>query len=309
MRLSPQLSAAVSCWSLDVTSAILIVAVSVAYAWCYRQARLRGAAVGPVRAWCFGIAIGLWVLATMSMIGVYADVLFWVRALQVLLLLFVVPFFIAMAKPVTVLRSALGPAGRGRVDRLLGTPLARVVAYPLTTSVAMLATPWLLYLTPWYTASLEHRPVAAVTQILLLVVGFGYFYSRLQADPVPHRYSQLISLVISIAENIGDGVLGIVLWLGPLIAVDYYVGLHRSWGPSLRVDQSIGAGILWILGDVLGVPFVIVLIRALSADEKAHAAEVDAVLDRVDQVPPERAAESTLWWESDPQLRDRFRGR
>jgi cytochrome c oxidase assembly factor CtaG len=245
----------------------------------------------------------------MSMIGLYADVLFWVRALQVLLLLYVVAFFVAIAKPVTVLCSALGPAGRGRVDRLLGTPLARVLAYPLTTSVAMLATPWLLYLTPWYTAALEHHPVAAVTRILLLLVGFGYFYSRLQADPVPRRYSQLISLVISIAENIGDGVLGIVLWLGPLIAADYYIGLHRSWGPSLRVDQSIGAGILWILGDVLGVPFVIVLIRALSADEKVRAAEVDAELDHVEQVQPERAAESTLWWENDPQLRDRFRGR
>jgi cytochrome c oxidase assembly factor CtaG len=141
----------------------------------------------------------------------------------------------------------------------------------------------------------------------LVAIGFGYFYSRLQADPVPQRFSQLISLVISIFETIGDGILGLVLWLGPLIATAYYVGLHRSWGPSMRVDQSVGAGVLWILGDVLGIPFLMVLVRALSADERARAVEVDAELDRIEEAEPERPSESTLWWENDPQLRDRFR--
>ncbi|HUO37109.1 MAG TPA: cytochrome c oxidase assembly protein, partial [Mycobacterium sp.] len=146
----------------------------------------------------------------------------------------------------------------------------------------------------------------AVTRLVLVVIGFGYFYARLQTDPVPHRYSQMISLIISIVESIGDGVLGIVLWLGPLIAADYYLGLHRDWGPSLRVDQSIGAGILWLLGDALGVPFLIVLMRAFSADEKAAATKVDAELDQLEQTQPS-SAESTLWWENDPQLRERFR--
>ena len=127
---------------------------------------------------------------------------------------------------------------------------------------------------------------------------------------MPRRYSQLISMVISIAETIGDGLLGVVLWLGPLIAVEYYQGLGRTWGPSQRVDQSIGAGILWILGDVLGLPFLMLLVRALSADERARAAEVDAQLDaeldHVQDVPADRPAESTLWWKHDPQLGDRF---
>jgi cytochrome c oxidase assembly factor CtaG len=173
----------------------------------------------------------------------------------------------------------------------------------------MLATPWLLYLTPWYTASLTHGLVDVLTRIVLVLVGFGYFYARLQADPVPRRYSQLISLLISVAETIGDGVLGLVLWQGPLIATTYYLALQRSWGPDLRLDQTIGAGILWILGDVLGIPFVLVLMRALRTDDTAHAKEVDAELDRIEQADPEQAMQSTLWWETDPQLRDRFRRR
>ncbi|CPW28632.1 Conserved hypothetical protein (Copper resistance D precursor?) [Mycobacteroides abscessus] len=148
---------------------------------------------------------------------------------------------------------------------------------------------------------------------MLVLIGFSYFYARLQVDPVPRRYPQLISLLISVAETIGDGVLGLVLWQGPLVASTYYLALHRSWGPDLRTDQTIGAGILWVLGDVLGLPFLLLLMRALSADDKAHAAQIDAELDRVGQspsatatAPAENLVTSTLWWENDPQLRDRF---
>ena len=49
---------------------------------------------------------------------------------------------------------------------------ARVLFHPLTTSLAMLATPWLLYLTPWYTAALQSEWVGAPTRILLVAIGF-----------------------------------------------------------------------------------------------------------------------------------------
>ena len=299
--------ALVQTWYLDLTSATLIVLVAGTYAWCYRRARGGAQPVEPAQAGCVGVGIVLWALATVGAIGSYAYVLFWVRALQVLLLLYVVPFFLAQGKPITVGRDALGPGGRERVDRLLGSRWARVLAHPLTTSLAMLATPWLLYLTPWYTAALQNQWIGALTRIILVVIGFGYFYARLQADPVPRKYPQLISLLISVAETLGDGVLGLVIWQGSLIAAEYYSALHRSWGPDQRLDQTIGAGVLWILGDVVGLPFVLLLMRALSRDERAQAIQVDAELDRTETIASEEAAPAGLWWENDPQMRDRFR--
>lgn len=296
--------ALVQTWQLDPVSAAVLVMVAGTYAWCRRSAHGGTRSVGPAQAGCFGVGIVLWALATVSAIGSYAYFLFWMRALQVLLLLYVVPFFLAQGKPITVLRDAVGPGG---IDRLLATRWARVLVHPLTTSLAMLATPWLLYLTPWYTAALENEWIGAPTRIVLLVIGFGYFYARLQADPVPRKYPQLISLLISVAETLGDGVLGLVIWQGSLIAAAYYSALHRSWGPDLRLDQTIGAGVLWILGDVVGLPFVLLLMRALSRDERAQAVEVDAELDRTEAADSEDAAPSGLWWESDPQMRERFR--
>jgi cytochrome c oxidase assembly factor CtaG len=299
--------ALVQTWYLDFTSATLIALVAGIYAWCYRRTRGGAPAVEPAQAGCVGVGIVLWVLATVGAIGSYAYVLFWVRALQVLLLLYVVPFFLAQGKPITVGRDALGPRGRERVDRLLGSRWARVLAHPLTTSLAMLATPWLLYLTPWYTAALQDEWIGALTRIILVAIGFGYFYARLQADPVPRKYPQLISLLISVAETLGDGVLGLVIWQGSLIAAQYYSALHRSWGPDQRLDQTIGAGVLWILGDVVGLPFVLLLMRALSRDERAHAVQVDAELDQTETIASEEAASAGLWWENDPQMRERFR--
>jgi cytochrome c oxidase assembly factor CtaG len=304
-------AAVVQTWHLDLTSATVIVAVAAAYAWCYRRAR-KTERLQTAQAWCFGVGIVLWALATIGVIGAYAYTLFWMRAVQVLMLLYVVPLFIALSKPVTVVRVALGPTGRDRIDRFLATRFARVLAHPLTTSLAMLGTPWLLYLTPWYTASLESEWIGAPTRIILVALGFGYFYARLQADPVPHRYPQLISLLITVGEALGDGVLGLVIWQGSLIGAAYYSQLHRSWGPDQRLDQTIGAGVLWILGDLVGWPFVLLLMRALSRDEKAHAVQVDAELDAAEAAEAAESdtpAPSGLWWENDPELRERFRRR
>ncbi|TRW82784.1 cytochrome c oxidase assembly protein [Mycolicibacterium sp. 018/SC-01/001] len=292
-------STALTSWQPNTTAAACALIGAAGYAWCYRRAR---PSLTTAHASCYAVAVALFVVATLSVVNVYSPVLFWMRAVQVLLLLMVIPFFLAMSRPVTALRAALSPARQDRLDAILAGRAPRLLLHPATTSVAMLALPWLFYLTPWYRAALRYPSVMEAAGALMLTVGFGYYYARLQTDPVPRRYTQLLSLVITIVESLGDGVLGIVLWLGPLIAAHYYRGLGRQWGPSMRVDQSIGAGVLWLVGDVLGVFFVLVLMRYFAADEKRHARIVDTELDTgVADVP-----QSGLWWENDPQLRYRM---
>jgi cytochrome c oxidase assembly factor CtaG len=287
------LSVALQSWRVDVAALLLIVVLGVGYARCRPTER--------APAYCFAAGLVTWALATMSVIAVYSPVLFWLRALQTLVLLFVVPFLLALGRPVTTVRAALTEAHQRTLDGWLASTAGRIVVSPLCTSIAMLGLPWLLYMTPWYVASMGGTS-GSITRIIVVVIGFGYFYSRLQRDPVPRRYSPLLSIGISVVESLGDGLLGLVLWLGPLIASAYYTGLQRSWGPSMRTDQTVGAGILWIVGDVLGVPFLAVLMRGLSKHEKTRAKEVDAELEDTADAPA-----PALWWESDPQLGDRFR--
>lgn len=259
----------------------------------------------------FLLGVAVWLFAGCGFIGVYSDTLFWVRALQVVLLLMVVPFGLALAMPITVAGAMLGEA---RIDRVLRSPVARMIASPWATSAAMIVTPWLIYLTAWYPALLRSAAIDTTTRLVLVLCGAGYFYTRLQLDPVPRRYPQSLSLLITLAETLGDGVLGVILWQGPLVAASFYQALDRTWGPALRTDQTIGAGILWVLGDVIGLPFLMVLFSAFRSEETARAVKADAELDAQDIATATPAGRSdnapdppALWWENHPELRDRLR--
>lgn len=305
------LDVALTSWRLDTVTTVVAVVVLAAYVLAWRRASSRGGSSVPRSAVVvFGVlGIGVWLVAGVSVVGVYADTLFWVRALQFVLLLLVAPFGLALGRPVTVLRESLGDLGRTRFDAALTGRAARLLLGPIPTSALMLAVPWLIYFSGWYELILRDASVNVATRLLLVIIGVGYFYARLQVDPVPRRYPQALSLGITTAESIADGLLGIVLWQGSLVAVDYYTSLHRTWGPSLRTDQTIGAGVLWILGDVVGLPFLMVLFRRFRSDERETEKEVDAALASGAQLPAHDPAEtgSGLWWESDPNLRDRYR--
>ena len=297
---------ALTSWRLDTVTTVIVAAVLAVYWAGWR----RSSTVSRGSACVFtGIGIGVWLLAGISVVGVYSDTLFWIRALQFVLLLLVAPFGLALGRPVTVLREALGSRGRARLDAAMNSRAARVLLGPIPTSALILSVPWLIYFTGWYELVLRDESVDVATRLLLVAIGVGYFYARLQVDPVPRRYPQALSLGITTVESIADGLLGIVLWQGSLVAVDYYTALHRTWGPSLRMDQTIGAGILWILGDVVGLPFLMVLFRRFRTDERETEKQVDAALESSDEaaVPDADDAANGLWWESDPNLRDRYR--
>ncbi len=67
-------------------------------------------------------------------------------------------------------------------------------------------------------------------------------------------------------------------------------------------DQTLGAGILWIGGDLVGLPFILIVVNRMSREDTRKAAVIDAELDAADEAGPTR-----LWWEDDPQLAERFR--
>ncbi len=151
----------------------------------------------------------------------------------------------------------------------------------------------------------------------------------LRVDPVPRAYPYLVGLWVSAGEVVGDAVLGLaVLADQSLIAGAYYHALARPWGPSLRSDQVIGGGALWVLGDIVGLPFLAAQFIQMIREDETEAAGVDAELDAVEAAErPRRRARSRCpgrrdprspaprrnqpgsqpWWERDPRFADRFR--
>jgi cytochrome c oxidase assembly factor CtaG len=294
---------ALTAWRLEPAVLAVVVLLGVGYAIGVRRAT----AWPRARSWSFGCGLAVVAVAGCSFVGVYADTLFWVRALQNVLLLMVAPMLVAVSAPLTLSAGVLPARWRARLSRVLHSRPLVWATYPLVVTLLLVVPPLVLYLGPLYEQTLRSAAVSGAVGTFLALAGFTYFWTRFRVDPVPRRGSHLVTLAITIVEMVGDAVLGIVVWLGPLIAAGFYAAVARDWGPSLRTDQTIGAGVLWIGGDVVGLPFIGIVVSRMAREDRAEAATVDAALDAAEEAEP--AAAGRLWWEDDPQLAERFHRR
>ena len=178
------------------------------------------------------VGLGSWVISTMSFLGTYDTVLFWPRAIQTVLLLMVTPLFLALGMPLTLLMRALPPTAAARLRRFGHSGFAKLVTFPAVISALLLGTPFVLFFTPIFDAVLQGGAVDTLVKFWLVGVGWAYYWTRLQVDPVPHVYPVLVSMWITFAEVIFDGGLGLLLMLGhTIVGLEHYQAV-RTWGPD-----------------------------------------------------------------------------
>jgi cytochrome c oxidase assembly factor CtaG len=309
---------------------VLIVALGAWYLWSARKVRRGGAPWASGRTFAFIVlGLGFLLIATMAWPGAYESVLFYARATQTVLLVLVVPLFLAMGKPLTLLGAAQPKVGRP-VERAVRSRAARVVTFPAITTLLLVAVPMIMYFTSWYTAFFTSGTVRELTYLILMVPGYVFFWTLLRVDPVPREYPYGVAMWITAAEVVGDAFFGIaVIADQTLIGAAHYHAVGYPYGPSLATAQVIGGGIIWILGDFVGLPFLAVQLIQMMRADKQEAAEIDAVLDARDAEraaaraavadtaavavgsvtgEPEDAAEADRpWWESDARITDRFK--
>jgi len=195
------------------------------------------------------------------------------------------------------------------------------------------AVPFVMYFTSWYTTVFHSAAIRELTYLALMAPGFAFFWTLLRVDPVPKEYSYAVSMWITGAEVIGDAFLGIAIIADQnLLGAAWYHALARPWGPTLQADQVIGGGALWILGDLVGVPFLAAQLIQLMREDESDAAAIDANLDARDAELEQAAAAgeqaaaageqaaaageeaggadeaaSKPWWEDDPRFTSRFK--
>jgi cytochrome c oxidase assembly factor CtaG len=99
-----------------------------------------------------------------------------------------------------------------------------------------------------------------------------------------------------------------------LIAAPYYHAVGYPWPPTLATSQVIGGGIIWILGDLVGLPFLAAQLIQMMREDKAEAAAIDAELDAREARTPEAHEgggdipdTERPWWENDPRFTERFK--
>src|SRR5690349_24343297 len=135
-------------WTLDPWMLALVLILGGGY-----LAALRRQPDWPLarRIWFLGLGLGFLVIATMSFVGVYQPVLFWVRAVQTVLLVLVVPLFLALGRPISLFIAAFPRAG-ARLETIIRICPARILTFPAITTFVLVGVPFVMYFTSWYTA-------------------------------------------------------------------------------------------------------------------------------------------------------------
>ena len=106
---------------------------------------------------------------------------------QHMLLSMVAPVFLALGAPVTLALRTLPLVWRKRLLAVLHSRVSRVSTFPAIAWISFVATPFVLYLSGLYEASLVHPLLHDALHVHFLLVGCLFFWPLLGIDPVPGR--------------------------------------------------------------------------------------------------------------------------
>src|SRR5260221_2609606 len=179
------LTRALTEWTLDPWALAIAALLGGLYLSGARRVRRSGTAwpLGRTVAFC-GLGLGLSVIATMSWVGVYQPVLFYARSVQTILLLLVVPLFLALGRPLTLMIASLPGLGP-RIEAGIRSQAAKILTFPAITTMVLVIVPFAVYFTPLYALSFHNVGARELTYLALPAPRVACFWTLLPVDPVP----------------------------------------------------------------------------------------------------------------------------
>jgi cytochrome c oxidase assembly factor CtaG len=228
--------------------------------------------------------MGLFWFATSSGLAAYDTTLLSVHMVQHMVLSMLVPLALALGAPITLALRTLPTRPRRWLLTCLHSRVARVLSFPPLTFALYVLSPWALYFTGWYDASLSSSYVHEMMHLHLVLVGCLFFWPLVGIDPVPGRVGYPFRVLLVVLTLPFHAFLGVtIMGQTTLIGGDWYPSLHdgpmASWLPAPLDDQHLAGGILWGSGDLIGLVFFVVLFVQWVRSSTREAAREDRRLD------------------------------
>jgi putative copper resistance protein D len=292
---------AVSSWTFDPTIAVVLVLLAAAYLTGVRLAHGHGRDWPWWRTVLFVVlGLGGVVVCTMSSLAVYDHTHLWALAVQLTLLLALVPVGLALGDPVGLARAALAERGRQRLDRALAGPVVRVLTFPVVA--ALIATTFLLvvFFSDVLLQALRSSAVMNCLYLAALVVGCLAALPLLGAEILPDWCTEPFRLLFAFVDGIFDAVPGIlVMTTGQRLAGGWFAG--RPDDPNWDVHVA-GASML-ALSELVALPiFFLVFFRWAAREgafDRAHPAAPVTAPAAGEPTAPEEPELMRPWWETE----------
>ncbi len=230
--------------------------------------------------------LGTIAVATVSGLAAYDLELFGAHMIQHMLLSMVASVFLALGAPVTLALRTLPPRGRGLLLRVLHSGPVKVLTFPLVPWLLFVGSPYALYFSGWYPATLDSPVLHELLHLHFLVVGCLFFWPLVGVDPVPGRVGYPFRMLMLFATLPFHAFLGIAIMSvkdngDGLIAAAHYLPLRGLQGAVFQ--QQVGGGALWASGDLVGLLFLAVTLSQWMRASEREADREDRRLDRMER--------------------------
>ncbi|MCU7726877.1 cytochrome c oxidase assembly protein [Actinoplanes sp. KI2] len=263
------------------------------YLWGVRRVRR-----WPLRDTAAFLLLGVGSLVAVSAI---APARFPAYAVEVMALLLVVPFLMALGHPLQLALGALPPRGAERLRTALANPVARLFSQPIVGPLMLAVLPFGIFFTALLPASLTHPVVLALLRLVLLAAGIIVLVPLWESQTLETRIPYALALLVAFIELLADALPGIIIRLDThVLAAGQFVTAH-----PLR-DQQLGGDLLWGMGEVIDLPFLVLLLVQWVRSDARDARAADEALDarRASTTGPATAEAvwERPWWETDASV-------
>jgi cytochrome c oxidase assembly factor CtaG len=294
-------------WELAPIPFVVTVWMAGLYLLGLRTLRKRGDRWAWSRTLAFLGGTAAFYVATSSGLAAYDTTLLSVHMVQHMVLSMVVPLALALGAPVTLGLRTLPQRPRRWLLVVLHSRVAKVLSFPPLTLLLYVVTPWAVYFSGWYDASLHSAYVHEAMHVHLVLVGSLFFWPLMGIDPVPGRVSYPFRVLLVVLTLPFHAFLGVtIMGQTDLIGGDWYPDLHDgpmgAWLPDPHDDQHLAGGILWGSGDLIGLAFFGVLFTQWVRSSMREAVREDRRLDLLEA--RERAAAASAVVEPGETPRD-----
>jgi cytochrome c oxidase assembly factor CtaG len=265
------LQAVVTHWQ----SAPVVTAFSALAACLYLWGVVRVARRHPARpwpAWRTGMFIGglaVVVIALQSGIGSYDDVLYWDHMIQHLLLVMVAPPLLIFGQPITLLMHASRNPLHTWVKRVVRSPVANFLTWPVFGFLAYAAAIVVAHLTGLANLTARNQTAHEAEHVAFLVIGYLFFLPIIGSEPIKWRLSYPTKLVLLFLVMPVDTFTGLVISYGNQGTPGLPAGPRPAWAGSAVGDLHAGGAVMWVGGDAIMFVLMMVVFLLWSTDTKA----------------------------------------
>lgn len=244
-------------WRFDWFWVAIILFLAFAYLWAFVKVKRAGGQWPIVRLLSWFVGLFLLNYVTSGALAVYGRVLFSAHMVEHMSLTMIVPIFLVLGAPITLLLMALEPRQDGTrgprewILRLVHSGWSKVITNPIFAAVNFAGSIVIVYFTPMLNFVLKYHVGHEFMILHFLITGYIFSLVLIGIDPIPNRPGYPFRLIMLIATLGYHAFVGIAMMsMDTLLAASWFGNLGRPWGLSAIEDQKLGGSLMWGIGEI-----------------------------------------------------------